>query len=86
MNRSSFIIILPALLLVIGVIFATFYHKYDFNRNSFPSMNLTIGDLEGLAGNIISIQKDPAGNVVSIVSGKWQFNKSAAALTGGLNN
>jgi aldose sugar dehydrogenase len=85
-NKSSVIIILPALLLVIGVIFATFYHKYDTSRNSFPSMNLTFGDLEGLAGNIISIQKDSAGNVVSIVSGKWQFNKSAAALTGGLNN
>ena len=86
MNKSSFIIILPALLLVIGVIFATFYHKYDLNRNSFPSLNLTIGDLEGLAGNIISIQKDSAGNVVSLVSGKWQFNKSAPAFTNGTNN
>ena len=77
MNKSSFIIILPALLLVLGVVFATFYHKYDISRSPFPSMNLTFRDLEGLAGNIISLQKDSTGNVVSIVSGKWQFNKSA---------
>jgi glucose/arabinose dehydrogenase len=86
MKKSSFIIILPALLLVIGVVFATFYHKYDLNRNSFPTMNLTLRDLDGLAGNIISLQKDSTGNVVSIVSGKWQFNKSAADFTSGSNN
>ena len=85
MNKSSFIIIFPALLLVLGAVFATFYHKYDINRSSLPSMNLTFRDLEGLAGNIISLQKDSTGTVVSIVSGTWQFNKSAP-FTSGTNN
>jgi hypothetical protein len=38
---------------------------------------LTIQDLEDMGGNIISLQKDPTGNIVSLVSGTWQFNKSA---------
>jgi glucose/arabinose dehydrogenase len=67
------------MLLVLGVVFATFYHKYDTNRNIFPSVNLTIQDLEDIGGNIISLQKDPTGNIVSLVSGEWQFNKSAAS-------
>jgi aldose sugar dehydrogenase len=67
------------MLLVLGVVFATFYHKYDTNRNIFPSLNLTIQDLEDIGGNIISLQKDPTGNIVSLVSGEWQFNKSTAS-------
>jgi len=76
MNKSSFVIILPAMLLVTGVVIATFYHEYDTNRIIFP--NMTIQDLEDMGGNIISLQKDPTGNIVSLVSGNWQFNKSPA--------
>jgi len=86
MNKLSIIVILPALLLVLGVLFATFYHKYDTNRITFSSLNLTIQDLEDTGGNIISVQKDPKGNIVSIVSGKWQFNKSAASVSTSDNN
>ena len=71
------------MLLVLGVVFMTFYHKYDTNRSPYLSTNLTIQDLEGMGGNMISLQKDPTGNTVSIVSGKWQFNKSAASMSGG---
>lgn len=74
MNKLSFVVILPAMLLVTGVVFATFYHEYDTNRITFP--NMTIQDLEDMGGNIISLQKDPTGNIVSLVSGNWQFNKS----------
>ena len=78
MNKLSFIIVLPVMLLVLGVVFATFYHEYDTERSTIPSLNLSIQDFEDIAGNIISLQKDSTGNTVSIVSGKWQFNKSAA--------
>lgn len=77
MNKSSFVVILPAMLLVTGVVFGTFYHEYDTNRSVFP--NMTIQDLEDMGGNIISLQKDPTGNIVSLVSGNWQFNKSLPA-------
>jgi len=78
MTKFSLIVLIPALLLVLGVVFATFYHKYDTTR--FPvqvqSRNITVEILDGLGGNVISLQKDQFGNVTSIVSGKWQFNKS----------
>jgi len=77
LNKVSFIVVVPAVLLVLGVVFASFYHKYDTNRSTIPSLNLTIQDLDGTGGNIISLQKNSSGNVVFIVSGKWQFNKSA---------
>jgi len=78
MTKFSLIVLIPALLLVVGVVFATFYHKYDTNRfpGQIQSRNLTVEILEGLGVNVISLQKDPSGNVSSIVSGKWQFNKS----------
>lgn len=79
MDKLSLVIVFPAMLLVLGVVFATFYHEYDTERSMTPSLNLTIEDLENTAGNIISLQKDSTGNVISIVSGKWQFNKSAAS-------
>ena len=76
MTKFSLIVLVPALLLVLGVVFATFYHKYDTNRFPVQSRNLTVEILEGVGGNVISLQKDLSGNVSSIVSGKWQFNKS----------
>jgi glucose/arabinose dehydrogenase len=76
MNKLSFVVVLPAVLLVLGVVFVTFYHKYDTNRSSLQSANITIQDLEDIAGNIISLQKDSKGNIVLITSGKWQLNKS----------
>ena len=71
MNKISLIVVLPMTALVAGVIFATFYHKYDTSRGLFEDRNLTIEDLSGIAGNIVSLQKDSSGNIVSIVSGKW---------------
>lgn len=85
MNKLSLIMVTPAMLLIIGVVLATFYHEYDTTRTIFPSFNLTVHDLENIGGNIISVQKDPTGNAVSLVSGKWQFNKSAAS-TGEIDN
>lgn len=76
MTKFSLIVLVPALLLVLGVVFATFYHKYDTNRFPAQSRNITVEILEGLEGNVISLQKDLSGNVSSIVSGKWEFNKS----------
>ena len=81
MNKFSFIVVTSTLLLTLGVVFATFYHEYDTNRAIAPSLNLTIQDLENIGGNIISLQKDTTGNIVSLVSGKWQFNKSAASTS-----
>src|SRR6185503_21357403 len=71
MNKISLIVVLPMTALLAGVIFATFYHKYDTSRGLFEDRNLTIEDLSGIAGNIVSLQKDSTGNIVSIVSGKW---------------
>ena len=71
MNKISLIVVLPMTALLAGVIFATFYHKYDTSRGLFEDRNLTIEDLSGIAGNIVSLQKDSNGNIVSIVSGKW---------------
>jgi aldose sugar dehydrogenase len=70
------------MLLVLGVVFVTFYHKYDTNRISLQSGNLTIKDLEDIAGNIISLQKDSKENIVLITSGKWQLNKSEPFTNG----
>src|SRR5688500_4446398 len=81
MNKLSFIVVLPALLLVFGAASTTFYHKYDTNRITSPFLNLTIQDLEETGGNIISLQKDPNGNIVSIMSGKWQFNRSDSSAS-----
>jgi hypothetical protein len=71
MNKISLIVVLPVTALLAGVIFATFYHKYDTSRGLFEDRNLSIEDLSGIAGNIVSLQKDSSGNIVSIVSGKW---------------
>jgi glucose/arabinose dehydrogenase len=79
MNKVSFIILVPVVLLALGVVFTTFYHEYDTNRSIIPSSNLTIRDIADTGGNIISLQKDSSGNVVFIVSGKWQFNKSVTS-------
>ncbi len=82
MNKFSFIVVAPALLIVLGAVFATFYHEYDTNRIEVPSSKLTIKDIWQLGGDIRSLQKDSSGNIVSIVSGKWQFNESIASTTG----
>ncbi len=80
-NQLSFIVATTAMLLLLGVVFATFYHEYDTSRTVFPSLIMTIQDIEDVGGNIRSLQKDPTGNIVSIVSGKWQFNKSVASTS-----
>jgi hypothetical protein len=71
MNKISLVVVLPMIALLAGVIFATFYHKYDTSRGLFEDLNLSIEDLSGIAGNIVSLQKDATGKLVSIVSGKW---------------
>jgi len=71
MNKISLIVVLPMTALLAGVIFATFYHKYDTSRGLFEDRNLTLEDLSGIAGNIVSLQKDSKGSIISIVSGKW---------------
>lgn len=73
MNKISLIVILPVAALLAGVVFATFYHEYDTSRGLFEDRDLTIEDLSGIAGNIVSLQRDSTGNVVWIVSGKWQL-------------
>ena len=83
MNKISLIVVLPMTALLAGVIFATFYHKYDTSRGLFEDRNLSIEDLSGIAGNIVSLQKDSSGNVVSIVSGKWLLITPPDNLTEG---
>ena len=73
MNKISLVVALPVAALLAGVVFATFYHKYDTSRGLFEERNLTIEDLSGIAGNIISLQRDSTGNILWIVSGKWQL-------------
>jgi len=83
MNKISLIVVLPMTALLAGVIFATFYHKYDTSRGLFEDRNLSIEDLSGIAGNIVSLQKDSSGNIVSIVSGKWLLMTPPDNLTAG---
>jgi len=83
MNKISLIVVLPMTALLAGVIFATFYHKYDTSRGLFEDRNLSIEDLSGIAGNIVSLQKDNSGNIVSIVSGKWLLITPPDNLTAG---
>src|SRR6476660_5241337 len=83
MNKISLIVVLPMAALLAGVIFATFYHKYDTSRGLFEDRNLTIEDLSGIAGNIVSLQKDSKGSIVSIVSGKWLLITPTDNLTAG---
>jgi hypothetical protein len=83
MNKISLIVVLPMTALLAGVIFATFYHKYDTSRGLFEDRNLSIEDLSGIAGNIVSLQKDSSGNIVSIVSGKWLLITPPDNLTTG---
>ena len=66
---------------MLAVVFSTFYHKYDTNRILIQEKNLTIGDLDGIRGNIISLQKDLTGNIVWIVTGKWQFAVKSVSNT-----
>jgi len=83
MNKISLIVVLPMTALLAGVIFATFYHKYDTSRGLFEDRNLTLEDLSGIAGNIVSLQKDSKGSIVSIVSGKWLLITPTDNLTAG---
>lgn len=62
---------LPVAALLAGVVFATFYHKYDTSR-SFVATTI-VEQLNGTTGNIISLQRDSNGNILWIVSGKWQL-------------
>ena len=83
MNKISIIVVLPMTALLAGVIFVTFYHKYDTSRGLFEDRNLTLEDLSGIAGNIVSLQKDSKGSIVSIVSGKWLLITPTDNLTAG---
>jgi aldose sugar dehydrogenase len=85
MSKFSLIVLFPAIILILAVASATFYHEYDFSRITVSSLNLTLQDLDGLAGNIISLQKDSSGSIISIVSGKWQINKTADFANGNSN-
>ena len=76
MNLLSFIVIGPAIIMLAGVVLATFYHNYETSRALVPTTNMTLQDLDGIAGNIISVQKDSSGNPTALVSGKWQLNGS----------
>jgi hypothetical protein len=81
MQVPTLLVIAPVAALLAGVVFATFYHNYDTSRNLFLDLNLSIEDLSGIGGNIISLQKDQNQNVVSIVSGKWNLDVKADNLT-----
>jgi glucose/arabinose dehydrogenase len=76
MNLLSFIVIGPAIIMLAGVVLATFYHNYETSRALVPTTNMTLQDLDGIAGNIISVQKDSSGNATALISGKWQLNRS----------
>lgn len=71
MNKISLVIMLPVAALLTGVVFATFYHKYDTSR-IFVATTI-VEDLNGTTGNIVSLQRDSNGNILWIVSGKWQL-------------
>lgn len=81
MNRLSLLVLLPIVALLAGVVFATFYHKYDTSRNLFLDLNLSIEDLSGIGGNIISLQKDANQKIVWIVSGKWALDVNSRDTT-----
>lgn len=74
MNKISIFVLLPIAALLGGILFATFYHKYDTSRNLFQDRNLTIEDLSGIDGNIVSLQKDSVGTIKWVVLGKWKFD------------
>jgi aldose sugar dehydrogenase len=76
MNLLSFIVIGPAIIMLAGVVLATFYHNYETSRVLVPTTNVTLQDLDGIAGNIISVQRDSSGNATALISGKWQLNRS----------
>ena len=82
----TLLVIVPIVALLAGVVFATFYHKYDTSRNLFLDLNLSIEDLSGIGGNIISLQKDQNQNVVWIVSGKWNLDIISGNLSKGSNS
>jgi predicted transcriptional regulator len=86
MNKISLIILLPIGALLAGVVYATFVHEYDNSRNLFQDRNLTIEDISGIGGNIISLQKDASGNITWIVSGKWQLDVKPGGSKGMTDN
>jgi hypothetical protein len=81
MHMSTLLVIVPLVALLAGVVFATFYHKYDTSRNLFLDLNLSIEDLSGIGGNIISLQKDQNQNIVWIVSGKWNLDVKSGNIS-----
>jgi hypothetical protein len=86
MHMPTLLVIVPIAALLAGVVFATFYHKYDTRRNLFLDLNLSIEDLSGIGGNIISLQKDQNQNIVWIVSGKWNLDIESGNLSKGSNS
>jgi hypothetical protein len=85
MHMPTLLVIVPIAALLACVVFVTFYHKYDTSRNLFLDLNLSIEDLSGIGGNIISLQKDQNQNIVWIVSGKWNLDVKSGNISKGSN-
>ena len=83
MNLTSSVVLGFALLTVSAVVFATFAHKYDISRpilrQSFEdiisSKKIQLNDINGLKGNIISLQYNKSSMPVATISGKWQITE-----------
>ena len=89
MNLTSSVALGFALLAVSAVVFATFAHKYDISRpilhQSFEdiisSKKIQLNDINGLKGNIISLQYNKSSMPVATISGKWQITEVLANNT-----
>ncbi|HEX9317875.1 MAG TPA: hypothetical protein VF884_02965 [Nitrososphaeraceae archaeon] len=77
MNLISSVFLGLSLLLVFGVVYATFDHKYDIARpifqQSFEGRPINISDLKILKGNIVSLQYNGSESPAWILSGRWKL-------------
>ena len=89
MNLTSSVVLGFALLTVCAVVFATFAHKYDISRPILPqnfedinsSKKIQLNDINGLKGNIISLQYNKSSIPVATITGKWQIAEVIANNT-----
>jgi hypothetical protein len=65
-------------LLIVGVIYATFYDKYDTKRGfiseSYQGKITSLNDTSVLSGTFASLQDYNRKDLSWIISGKWQLN------------
>jgi hypothetical protein len=77
-------------LLIVGVVYATFYDKYDTKRGFISESNqgkiTSLNDTSVLSGTFASLQDYNRKDLSWIISGKWQLNLAGIMANSNLSS